>query len=191
MRVRQWPSSLSLLGGGEMNRGDELDIETVANQVVERYFGPVCRIFRNRGFKADAEDHAQEVLFRFCQWVERNQELPQNTWNFLRVSAHRVLIDALRKRARTVRVERGVGSDQVDPPDKEAGGNQQRLETEEAVRIAVDRLPSREREVVELKLWRGLDFTEMARKFGYSERTYQRRWKKACARLREVLGVCL
>ena len=57
----------------------------------------------------------------------------------------------------------------------------------ETLRSALDRLPARQREVVVLKLWRGVPFAEIARLVGTSEEAARMRFSRGLATLRAVL----
>jgi RNA polymerase sigma-70 factor (ECF subfamily) len=62
------------------------------------------------------------------------------------------------------------------------------LERWAAFHEAVERLPEREREVMELGYYEGLDKDEIGRLLGVEERTVRRWWNRATRRLVEVLG---
>lgn len=69
-----------------------------------------------------------------------------------------------------------------------AAGPARRAEKEDLLRHALDMLGERERQIVELKLFDSLSFTEIAQQFGVDRRTVSRHYDAAIRRLRTHLA---
>ena len=75
------------------------------------------------------------------------------------------------------------------PPDTAATPEEGRnLEKWSSFHEAIDRLPDKERIIIELSFYEGLTQNEMARVLGVDEKTVRRRWKRATANLVARLG---
>jgi RNA polymerase sigma factor (sigma-70 family) len=99
----------------------------------------------------------------------------------------RVLLDLVRQGNRGVNPRpRLVELDLVGPPADESGTSRAMLRAD--VLAAIDRLPAKEREVVDLMFFGGLTLTEIGELFGVHKDTVKRWWASARVKLVGLLG---
>ena len=128
---------------------------------------------------ADAEDIVQEAFVRF--W--RRQHSIDNK-ALLCATVRSVALDLLRRDGRRARREAvaALDEEQFSEPEFEAQDEGQQL-----LAAAVDRLPSEQRQVVVMKIWNELTFTEIADVLAISQNTAASRYRYALATLKKNL----
>ena len=128
----------------------------------------------------DARDVVQEALTE--SWRRSRLDLPDNALVFATI--RRRAIDCGRATASRSRRESEIaeGTDTWFQPDFSEN------DTHRAVAAALKKLPEHLREVVTLKLWGGLTFSEIAGLTGVPVPTATSRYRYALDRLRETLG---
>jgi RNA polymerase sigma-70 factor, ECF subfamily len=129
--------------------------------------------------RADAEDIVQEAFVRF--W--RRQHSIENR-ALLFATVRSIGLDLLRRDARRARREAEVllEAGETSEPHFETDDESQR-----ALAEAVDRLPQEQREVVVMKIWNELTFSEIGRVLGISQNTAASRYRYALTSLKKNL----
>jgi RNA polymerase sigma-70 factor, ECF subfamily len=129
---------------------------------------------------ADAEDIVQEAFVRF--W--RKQHSIQNR-ALLFAAVRSISLDLLRRDVRRARreAEAVADSEQCTPaPEFDAIS-----EAQQALAVAVDRLPAEQREVLVMKIWNELTFADIATVLEISQNTAASRYRYALAALKKNL----
>ena len=133
---------------------------------------------------SEAEDLVQDAFVRFWR---RQRGLPGEPLALLLVSIRRAAFDAGRRRSRRTERERRVhdagdsGGSLFEPV---LDGDERRLEIESALR----RISSDHREVLSLKIWGELTFSQIGEQLGISSNTAASRYRYALEALRRELG---
>ena len=176
------------------DRSDEELLELVASrrdsrafdELYDRYsravFAVVRRAVRDHGRSEDVVQEAFTSVWRAAAGYRRERG---SAAGWLYAIARNAASDALRQR-RPVSV--GDPPDQADPapgPDERAAEDFEAFQ----VHAAVDSLPPRERDVIELGYFDGLSQSEVAGKLGIPLGTVKTRTRSALARLSERLAV--
>jgi RNA polymerase sigma-70 factor, ECF subfamily len=175
------------------SRSNEDLLELVARQrdgeafevLYRRYSRAVYGVVRRMlGDHARSEDVAQEAFTSVWRAAAgyRRERGPATGWLF--AIARNAAADALR--AKPV-AELGEASDPVDTgplPDDAAEAAERAFR----VHVAVDSLPDREREVIELAYWEGLSQSEVAERLSLPLGTVKTRTRSALARLGERMS---
>ena len=117
-------------------------------------------LFRLRGFRGDVDDLAQEVFLRWWQGRERLQD-PGREQSFLFGIAVRVQREDARQERRALRSE---GAGDAEPQSREAEPLAASIagELRRDAERALQRLPTKLREVLVLSVYEGLTPTEIA-----------------------------
>ena len=174
---------------------DELLIERVAAgddsalvDILERYGGLLLGVAKRvSASRSAAEDALQEVLAELWRHPERFDRKRGSLRSYLGVQVHRRAVDALRSDVRRKAREQRSGS--LEPPYPRSWS----YDVDAAalcvlVRDAVGRLPSSQRQVVELAYWEGRTLKDVATKLGVPEGTAKSRLRLAQAKLTEWLA---
>jgi RNA polymerase sigma-70 factor (ECF subfamily) len=135
--------------------GDAAAARELTQRLTPRVFGHALRLLVDR---AEAEDVAQEAMLRLWRIAPdwREGEAKVTTWLY-RVTAN-LAMDRLRKR-------RSVALDSVPEPEDEAPSAMQAMQDEsraQALQLALDGLPERQRQAVVLRHIEGLGNPEIA-----------------------------
>jgi RNA polymerase sigma-70 factor (ECF subfamily) len=164
-----------------------------------------CRLDRRLAARVDPSDVVQDVLAEAARRLSdylRERPLPFYPW--LRQLAADRLIDLHRRHVRAQRRSvRREEPDRLGLPDESADvlaerlatsatGPSQRLlrqEVRQRVRTALEQLPPRDREVLELRHLEGLSVAETAAALGLSAAAVKTRHLRALTRLRTLLDV--
>jgi RNA polymerase sigma-70 factor (ECF subfamily) len=151
--------------------------------LMDRYRAPVVRLAYRLTRDADeAKDIAQDAFFRaYRRLSEFHPDRPFSRWLF--VIARNASLDALRRRRRAATL--GSGGDSVPEPGPEEIAL--RHEEAERVRLALETLPARYREVLELYYVNGLRYREIADAIGIPIGTVKTFLSRAKRQLREEL----
>ena len=160
-------------------------MENVANheewKVCFSQFGPGLLLFARQWVRspADAEDIVQEAFVKFWR---RNHKIDNRA--LLYATVRSVALDLIRRDSRRARreAEAFAGSEQSFEPQFEPGDDSRR-----ALAAAVDRLPHEQREVLVMKIWNELTFSEIATALEISQNTAASRYRYALAGLKKSL----
>ena len=126
---------------------------------------------------ADAEDVVQEAFVRFWR---RNHNIENRA--LLYAAVRSIALDFLRRDNRRARRESDVVSE-IEPSVEPEFTTED--ETQRALAAAVDDLPDEQREVVVMKIWNELTFTEIGSVLGISQNTAASRYRYALGALRK------
>ncbi len=127
----------------------------------------------------DAEDAFQAAMVRLARYPQA-LERATNPWAyFLRVVRNEAL-RLTQKRAGTCALPvTEVGSEDPPPLDE--------YEVKRSVRLAVEKLPPNQSEVIVLKIWEGMTFLEIAEVLGESPNTVASRYRYGLEKLTRLL----
>jgi RNA polymerase sigma-70 factor (ECF subfamily) len=180
---------------GAMKQRDDLLVARVAagddyalGELIDRFGGLLMGIARRvSGSQSVAEDVLQEVVSELWQHPERYAPERGSLRAYLGVQAQRRAVDACRSESR--RKARQGRWDLLGWPaghfdeDGEEGSD-----LKEIVRRAIARLPSEQRQVVELAYWGGHTHKEIAQRLRLPEGTVKSRLRLAIAKLADWLA---
>jgi RNA polymerase sigma-70 factor (ECF subfamily) len=156
------------------------------------YYHQVYRFFLRHGVQpAVAEDLVQDTFLRFYHVMDTFRGRSA-LWTFLRVIAHRTLIDSVRdqtavKRAGITIALDDIFAEEIPGADGDHLGELLQREQADQLRRAVVDLPSGMRSVVELFL-QGFSYEEIAREAKLSMNAVKSRLRDARVRLRDTLA---
>ena len=162
-------------------RRDEAAFEELYARYGRAVYGVVVKLI---GDRAGSEDVVQQAFTNIWRWASgyRRERGPAKSW--LYTIARNAAFDALRSR--------GAPSwwEIPDLPDDRPGLDERALAAEDAysVHAAVDALPDREREVIELAYFHGLSQSEVAARLGAPLGTIKTRTRRALAHLANRLA---
>jgi len=193
-QVEQQPVRASSPGvTGPCSRSDEDLLELVAERrdeaAFDEFYGRYGRavyavVVRLVGDRAGSEDVVQQAFTNIWRAAAgyRRERGPAKSWLF--TIARNAALDALRSRESLSRWE------VPDLPDDEPGLDERAAAAEGAYRVhvAVDGLPDREREVIELAYFHGLSQSEVAARLGAPLGTIKTRTRRALAHLANRLA---
>jgi len=156
------------------------------HDLVERYYDDCWRYaYRMLGDRADAEDAAQETFLRAMAALDSYQERTQfRQWLFT------ILVNQCRNAriARSRRTKRFVSSDDLPEHDHRRGVVDPPALSDDGLAHAVAQLEPDQREALLLRFGEGMDYAQMAAATGASQSALKMRVKRACDRLRRLLG---
>ncbi len=146
--------------------------------------GLMTFIQRNVGNRHRAEDLFQEVVFTI--WNKRAQyryPLPLKTWLY-KIALNRCRLDFRNqdRRATELHIESTVVAPPSSPVEAAIA-----VETAELIKLAVARLPSKQRAVVGLRIWNSMSYAEVAEIVGASESTVRSYMFHALGALRKSI----
>jgi RNA polymerase sigma-70 factor (ECF subfamily) len=143
--------------------------------------GPGLLLFARQWVQstADAEDIVQEAFVRF--W--RGNHTAENR-GLLYAMVRTIALDLIRRDSRRARREAAAFSDE---DQSVAPKFQVEDESQQALVLALDRLPKDQREVLVMKIWNELTFAEIAQALRLSQNTVASRYRYALAALRKIL----
>lgn len=158
--------------------------EAGALELVYRRYAPVvarvaAAILRNA---ADAEDVTQDVFANLPRSLRRYQ--PGNFGAWLKTVTSRTVLMRMRRQRREAEIETSLGAvtENVARFDGEIRVDSDRI------RAALERLPESLRNVVELRLLRGLPHAEIGRQLGLTTNACEVRLCRAIKQLRVMIG---
>jgi RNA polymerase sigma-70 factor (ECF subfamily) len=128
---------------------------------------------------ADAEDIVQEAFVKFWR---RNHNIHNRA--LLYAAVRSIALDFVRRDIRRARREASVVAE-TEPAVEPRFEFED--DTQSALAAAVDSLPRDQREVLVLKIWNDLTFTEIAGALGISQNTAASRYRYALSNLKKSL----
>jgi RNA polymerase sigma-70 factor (ECF subfamily) len=128
---------------------------------------------------ADAEDIVQEAFVRFWR---RNGTVESRGLLYSMVRS--IALDLIRRDSRRARREAAAVSDSDQSVDPQF---QLEDEAQQALAMALQRLPKDQREVLVMKIWNELTFAEIGQALGVSQNTAASRYRYGLAALRKTL----
>lgn len=134
---------------------------------------------------ADLDDIAQEVFLRLLRY--ERAELVEDPRAYLYKMAANVAAEwSIRARVRLPHEEKWLAELTTDStPDQDA----ERDQTQERIGRAIQNLPVRQREMLKLHFSEGLEYGEIARRLGSTQRAVKRQLVRSYATLRFELAV--
>jgi RNA polymerase sigma-70 factor (ECF subfamily) len=167
--------------------GDDRALAIVYDRHAAMVFGLARRVTHDDQI---ADDVVQEVFSHFWRRPDR-VDLSRGTLRaYLGVLAHRRAVDEVR---RAVRRDRLVTRSATDAPAAQDGHEDVVVEAgtsrwrADRIRSILDRLPSDQREAVELAYFGGRTYRQVADELGIPEGTAKSRLRMGLARLREAI----
>jgi RNA polymerase sigma-70 factor (ECF subfamily) len=131
--------------------------------------------------RADAEDIVQEAFVRFWRLRQRVTE----PLGYLYACVKHCALDWQRGRRRQARREEATARPEAETLFDSFLEQRERVAVIEAI---LTRLPDEQREVLVMKVWGGLSFSEIAAALDISPNTAASRYRYALAKLREQLA---
>ena len=143
--------------------------------------GPGLLLFARQWVQStpDAEDIVQEAFVRFWR---RNHNLANR--GLLYAMVRSIALDLIRRDSRRARREAVVVSESEHSVEPQF---QLENESQQALAMALQRLPSDQREVLVMKIWNDLTFAEIGEALGVSQNTAASRYRYGLAALRKIL----
>ncbi|MBN1674396.1 MAG: sigma-70 family RNA polymerase sigma factor [Kiritimatiellae bacterium] len=157
-------------------------------KLIDQY-GPALLLYARQWTPshADAEEVVQEGFVRFWRAGGETAVEPAPR---LFAAVRRAAIDLARSRARRAAREQKAGETLYEEPAQfervETG--LEREERRAAIERALGRLPPEQREVLVMKIWGDLTFSQIGETLGISPNTAASRYRYALAALRDTLG---
>ncbi len=159
--------------------------KSAADELIGRYFDPVCRFFRSK-LGDDVDDLIQRT-FLDCLAAHERFRGEGSFRSYLFSIAHHRLYDHLRQRQRRPDLE-DLGAmsirDLGTTPSRAAARGQE----SEVLRAALDALPLDHRIALELAYWEEMSAPEIAIALGVPANTVRSRLSRARAALRETIA---
>jgi RNA polymerase sigma-70 factor (ECF subfamily) len=142
------------------------------NDFVDRFLGLIYHVIHHTAHlrstplkPEDTEDHAQEVLLQIVAndyAVLRQFRGNSSLATYLTVIARRICVHEMARKSAAREVQPGGGQADLDQVESEDAGRAQGLESLEEVERLLNKLPSREREVVRLHYVEGRTYEEIS-----------------------------
>jgi RNA polymerase sigma-70 factor (ECF subfamily) len=168
--------------GERLARGDQAAFAELYDACADRvHHYLVVRL----GSRHDADDVLQEAFVRLARTRKRLsgvENLVAYVFTIARNEAARLAVRKTRRRERRVRLAGSALFREAASDDTQA------REAAELVAAALDRLEPERREIVELKIYAGLTFREIAEVTGLPQGTVATRYRTAIGRLRGWLA---
>ncbi|HRR35025.1 MAG TPA: RNA polymerase sigma factor [Kiritimatiellia bacterium] len=169
-----------------MLRVCDQDDEAAFALLVSRHQRSLLNFFARSGVQYDSEDLVQQTFLRLYRYRQRYQATAKFT-TFLFLLARQVWIDELRRRQRRQRLAESLAAEPYEefaaPADSSAG-----VAGDLDLARALAALPEGLRQVVELAVYQGLPYAEVAAILGIPVGTVKSRMFNALAKLRALLG---
>jgi RNA polymerase sigma-70 factor (ECF subfamily) len=164
--------------------GDDHALAEVFDALARSVYGSALRVV---GDASAAQDVVQDVFVELWTHPDRYDPAAGTLRTYLVVLARHRAVDLIRSEFR--RLARQERTYRLTPQPAPAGAGDEMLSAETAglVRAAVQLLPARQRQVVELVYFEGLTCREVASVVGIPEGTAKSRLRLALARLETLL----
>jgi RNA polymerase sigma-70 factor (ECF subfamily) len=162
-------------------RAERFDADIVIVELERRHGQALYGFVRRQGLgDTEAQDAVQDVLFRL--WLElRAGTAVDNPRAWAYRAVYRIAMDHHRLRARIEALTRRLDRVGIEPPPRDAADRV-------AVWAEVDRLPTRQRQVLYLRYRADLSFEEIGPVLGITPSAARSHATQALARLRQRLG---
>jgi RNA polymerase sigma-70 factor (ECF subfamily) len=134
--------------------------------------------------RTDAEDIVQEAFLRF--WRARDQAVDPVAYLYACVRG--CALEWLRGNRRRAHRESAVARHEASADSALFFAPLAQAERRSAIEEALQQLPEAQREVLVLKIWAGLSFTQVAQALGIPINTAGSRYRYALAKMRELLA---
>ena len=158
------------------------------DECIARHGGLVWAMARKASVdQADAEDAVQEIFLDIWQNAARYDPAVASETAFIAMLARRRLIDRYRQRQRTVSTEplEAEPASEGDPKPDRA----ELCEEATRVRVAMERLPMTEKQVLRLSIEQGLSHSQIAERLEMALGTVKSHARRGLIRLRELMLV--
>jgi RNA polymerase sigma-70 factor (ECF subfamily) len=140
--------------------------------------------YRFLGDRHEAEDVVQDAFLRLLEAADRYQPTSSFNTYFSRIVSHLCMDRAKKRRPRRLKAV----SDVLDSrPD--ALGEMEKRQGAEAVRAALDALPSQQRLAVVLRYYEGLSYQDIASALETTPKAVERLLARGRDRLQAILGI--
>jgi RNA polymerase sigma-70 factor, ECF subfamily len=180
--MRSRPDALSDEELLELVAGRDGDaFEVLYDRYSRAVYSLVARVLRDRGQSEDAVQDAFASVWRAAGGYRRDRG-PATAWLF--TVARNAAIDMARRQRPLTLAEPQETADPAPQPDAQVASELQAFR----VHAAVDGLPQREREAIELAFFSGLSHSEVAERLQLPLGTVKTRIRSGLARLAAVLG---
>jgi RNA polymerase sigma-70 factor (ECF subfamily) len=152
---------------------------------LDRY-GPIVWSMARRFTRSDAEaeDATQDIFIAVWQNAGRFDRTASSETTFVTMIARRRLIDRLRREGRRISAET------IDDAEPTVEGGQHVVETADEVAkatAAMKQLPGEQRRVLELSIYGGLSYSQIAERTGSPLGTVKTHARRGLIRLREMV----
>lgn len=165
-----------------MERVRDLDDRPAFEELVKRHQKKILNFFYRCGVQYDAEDLAQQTFVRLYRY-RLNYKKSAKLTTFLFLLARQVWIDELRKRTRVQRLKEGWAAESEKVSEAQTAVSDARVD----INAALTKLSEEMRIVVELGVYQGLNYSEVARILEIPEGTVKSRIFNALRKLRQIL----
>jgi RNA polymerase sigma-70 factor (ECF subfamily) len=154
-------------------------------ELYRRYSGSVYALLLHiLGIREEAEEILQDTFVKLHREAHRYQPERGSVATFLFVIARTLAFSRLR--ARQARPQKDEAWD-VHDPTQELGLWEEAPEERILIRLALQRLPQDERELLEAAFYRGYSHSELAKRFGLPLGTVKTKLRRALQQLRGFL----
>jgi RNA polymerase sigma-70 factor (family 1) len=134
----------------------------------------------------DAEEIVQETFYRV--WKRRGQiDITKSFKAYLFTISHNLIIDRLREKLKEKEYRESL-LENFEETEPEKINEQDFVQLTEAIRVAVEELPSKRKEIYKLSREQGLSNREIARKFGITVKTVENQINLSLKHLKNRLG---
>lgn len=152
------------------------------------HFRPLVRFFRRRGYAEEAaEDGAQEVFVRMLGLEDRERIDNPQAYVFrvaASVAADRARRDAVRRVTRHDLADESELAAEDPSPERVLSDRQQL----ERLKVVLDEMPARRREILMLSRMDGLSYSQLAARYGVTVSAIEKQMMKAIAHLHRRMG---
>lgn len=159
------------------------ELERVYDAHADAAFGMFLNFARS---DADARDLLQDWLVKIGRGLDSLEDVENERAYLLRI-AYRLAVDWSRRRKTRRKYHRAAGADPADSLRFAPDADPDRESMRQALDAAVTGLPQEQCLVVQLKLWDGLTFDEIAGVLGVPPNTAASRYRYGLDKLREQL----
>lgn len=169
--------------GDPKPRSEDGSSSEPVRRLAERYFTPLVRFFRRRGYAPDAaEDGAQEVFVRMLG-LAGDARIDNEEAYLFRVASS-VITDRARRDAVRLRSDHDSSeyfdlAGEEPSPERVVSGRQDLRR----MKAALDEMPLRRREILMLNRMDGLTYSQLAVRYGVTVSAIEKQMMKAIAHL--------
>lgn len=165
-----------------MERVRDLDDRAAFEELVKRYQKKILNFFYRCNVQYDAEDLAQQTFVRLYRY-RLNYKKSAKLTTFIFLLARQIWIDELRKRTRMQRLKEGWKKETKQAADPQTAASDACVD----LTSALAQLSEDMRLAVELGIYQGLNYSEVARILEIPEGTVKSRIFNALRKLRQIL----